>query len=182
MRLKDCSSLVIFFFLYYVVKYFKILISKTPLCPSSRRQRCWLCYSWVLMLLILLTAFALWQKNVQTRTFSVIYLCVPTPSKILASPSLSPSNKLQSWEKVVFNMRQWRWREGWHWIWQQCCLHTEVRTCWSVHWENRILVGTIDFVELLQGGSMCFCAGVGRTSFLWEAWAHAGTGVIMHPS
>lgn len=61
-------------------------------------------------------------------------------------------------------------------------LHTEVGACWSVHWENHVLVGTTVFVELLQGGSVCFCTGVGRTSSLWETRAHAGTGVIMHPS
>lgn len=52
----------------------------------------------------------------------------------------------------------------------------------SVHCENLILVGTTAFVELLQGGSVCFCAGVGRTSSLCESQAHAGTGVIMQSS
>lgn len=39
--------------------------------------------------------FCFVTKALQTRTSSVIYLCVLTP-KILASQSLCPSNKLQS--------------------------------------------------------------------------------------
>lgn len=40
--------------------------------------------------------FCFVTETIQTRTSSVFYLCVPTPSKILASQLLSPSNKLQS--------------------------------------------------------------------------------------
>lgn len=41
-------------------------------------------------------------------------------------------------------------------------LHTEVGACWSVRWENRILVGTTVFVELLRGGACASAQGWGE--------------------
>lgn len=66
-------------------------------------------------------------------------------------------------------------------------LHTEAGTCWSVHWENSILVVTTASMwgqQLLwsscRGGKCVLLCRGGENLNSVEAQAHAGTGVITH--